>query len=83
MPTYQYEAADAGTSCAQCTAGFERVRRLADPPLTQCPCCGAQLRKVIGAPAIGRSASSLDHRAKAAGFTKLQRLGKGEYEKRY
>ena len=35
------------------------------------------------APAIGRSISSLDNRAKAAGFSKLKRLGKGEYEKQY
>ena len=27
--------------------------------------------------------SNLDDRAKAAGFTKLKRLGKGEYERQY
>jgi len=41
------------------------------------------IRKCIVAPAIGRSISSLDTRAKAAGFTKLKKLGKGEYEKQY
>ena len=83
MPTYQYEPADPARSCAACAAGFEQVRRLSDPPLTLCPQCGAAVRKCIVAPAIGRSISSLDNRAKAAGFSKLKRLGKGEYEKQY
>ena len=39
--------------------------------------------RVISAPSLGKSQSSLDDRAKAAGFTKLKRLGKGEYEKQY
>ena len=54
-----------------------------DEPITACPRCGAPVRKIIGAPAIGRSISSLDDRAKKAGFSKLKRLGKGEYEKQY
>jgi len=33
--------------------------------------------------AVGASRSGLDDRAKAAGFTKLKRLGKGEYERQY
>jgi hypothetical protein len=41
------------------------------------------VRRVITAPAIGRSKSKLDDRAKSAGFTKLKRIGKGEYEKMY
>jgi len=83
MPTYQYEALDSAQACAVCASGFECVRRLSDPPLTHCPTCGAVIRKCIVAPAIGRSISSLDTRAKAAGFTKLKKLGKGEYEKQY
>ena len=83
MPTYQYEPVDQVRSCLVCAPGFERVRRLSDPPPTRCPQCGAAVRKCIAAPAIGRSIASLDNRAKAAGFTKLKRLGKGEYEKQY
>ena len=83
MPTYEYEAADPTQACEQCRNGFEQVRTFRDPPLTQCPHCGAPIRKLISAPAIGRSATSLDDRAKSAGFTKLKRLGKGEYEKQY
>ena len=56
---------------------------MSDPPLTRCPQCGAAVRKCVVAPAIGRSKSKLDDRAKAAGFKKLKRIGKGEYEKMY
>lgn len=38
---------------------------------------------MISAAAVGESKSDLDTRAKAAGFKKLKRLGKGEYEKMY
>ena len=83
MPTYEYEAAAAAPSCPHCAAGFEVVLRLHDPPLTVCPRCAAPVRKRVCAPAIGRSAAALDDRAKSAGFTKLKRLGKGEYEKQF
>ncbi len=83
MPTYEYEAADPAAACAKCRQGFELVRMLREPPVTTCPQCGAPVRKCISAPSIGLSISSLDDRAKNAGFTKLKRLGKGEYEKQY
>ncbi|MBQ9432405.1 MAG: zinc ribbon domain-containing protein [Kiritimatiellae bacterium] len=83
MPTYDYEAADAKNSCPYCANGFETVQSIHDPHLAVCPKCGAPIKRVIAAPAIGRSKSKLDDRAKAAGFTKLKRLGKGEYEKIY
>ena len=83
MPVYVYEAAQPETSCPYCANGFETVQSIHDPRLAACPKCGAAVRRVIMAPAIGRSKSKLDDRAKAAGFTKLKRLGKGEYEKMY
>ena len=83
MPVYDYEAASPEKSCPHCANGFETVQSIKDPRLTVGPECGAPVRRVITAPAIGRSKSGLDDRAKAAGFTKLKRLGKGEYEKMY
>jgi hypothetical protein len=59
------------------------VQSLSDARLTVCPKCGAPVSKCVVAPAIGRSKSKLDDRAKAAGFTKLKRVSKGEYEKMY
>jgi len=83
MPIYEYQAKDAATSCAHCLKPFECLQRLSDPPLDKCPQCGAPVTKIISVPAVGRSRTGFDRRAKEAGFTKLQRLGKGEYEKKY
>ena len=83
MPVYDYEAVSPEKSCARCTSGFEIVQSIHDERLKVCPACSAPIRRVISAPAIGRSKSKLDERAKASGFTKLKRIGKGEYEKMY
>jgi putative FmdB family regulatory protein len=83
MPTYEYEAIEQSVGCEHCKNGFETMQSIHDKPLEKCPQCGAKIRKVIAAPAIGRSKSSLDQRAKSAGFKKLKRLGQGEYEKIY
>ena len=83
MPTYRYEAEDPERSCAACRGGFEAMHPIAGPRVEKCPECGAPVRRVICAPALGRSKTDLDYRAKRAGFAKLRRLGKGEYEKQY
>ena len=59
------------------------AQSLKEAALTACPECGAAVYRVIQPSALGRSVSALDDRAKAAGFSKLKKLGKGEYEKQY
>ena len=83
MPVYDYRAKDSAHSCDYCRLPFELARRLSDPPLTECPQCGAPIVKLISAPALGRSKSMLDDRAKAAGFHKLKRVDQGAFEKLY
>jgi len=83
MPIYEYEARDAHKSCGRCRNGFEYVQGISDAPLAACPECGAPVRKLVSRPAVGSSKSNLDQRARSAGFHKLRRLGKGEYEKQY
>lgn len=83
MPIYEYQAKDAGRSCPHCIDVFELLQRISDETLTVCPKCGAPVTKLISAPAVGSSQSGFDDRAKSAGFSKLQRTGKGEYEKKY
>jgi putative FmdB family regulatory protein len=84
MPLYEYVAREPErASCAHCRQPFECLRKLADPLLTKCPQCGAPIMKIFSAPAVGRSQTSFDDRAKSAGFHKLQKLSKGEYEKKY
>jgi len=83
MPIYEYEAKSNREACPHCRDGFERMQRLSDAPLVSCPACGAAIRKRISAPSLGASQSGFDDRAKSSGFHKLQKLGNGEYEKKY
>jgi putative FmdB family regulatory protein len=40
MPTYEYE-------CERCGVRFERLQRMVDPPLTDCPECGGHVHRVM------------------------------------
>lgn len=83
MPIYQYEARDEEKGCPSCVHGFECPQGINDPPIAKCPRCGGPVRRVISPPMIGASKTTLDRRAKDAGFTQYKRLGKGEYEKKF
>ena len=83
MPIYCYETRCDAKGCAKCRDGFEVSQRLTEAPLRCCPECHSAVYRVIQPPALGRSASALDDRAKAAGFSKLKKLGKGEYERKF
>ena len=61
MPTYEYV-------CKACGHTFEVVRSIHDDPLTVCPDCGGELRKVFAPPAIAFKGSGFyatDHGKKA------------------
>lgn len=45
MPTYEYR-------CADCGHGFETFQKFDDAPLTVCPQCGHELRKVFNSVGI-------------------------------
>jgi putative FmdB family regulatory protein len=83
MPTYEYSAENTSKSCSFCQQGFDYAQRLDDASLVRCPRCGAPVRKCVSLPAIGRSRSGLDDRARHAGFKKLKKIGRGEYEQQY
>lgn len=83
MPFYIYKAFDSARSCDHCRDGFEELQKISDAKLEKCPVCGSPVAKTITAPAIGRSKTALDARAKSAGFHKLKKTGAGEYEKLY
>lgn len=83
MPIYEYAASNPDAACPHCRSAFEVMQRISDAPLSKCPLCGADVRRQISAPAVGASQSGYDDRAKAAGFHKLKKTGKGEYEKQY
>lgn len=83
MPIYVYQAKNPERGCGKCASGFDVIQSLRDAPLASCPACGAAVERVPTAASVGFSQSNLDDRAKAAGFTKLKRLGRGEYERQY
>lgn len=83
MPIREYQVNDPAQGCAACHRPFERLEGLKALPLAKCPVCGAPVSRLISMPTVGGSKSSLDRRASQAGFHKLKRLGKGEYEKVY
>ena len=61
MPTYEYV-------CKSCGHIFEIVQSMRDDPLTECPECGGELRKVFAPPAISFKGSGFyatDSRKKA------------------
>jgi len=83
MPIREYQVNDPAQGCAACQRPFERLEGIRALPLDKCPVCGAPVSRLISAPVVGGSKSSLDRRASQAGFHKLKRLGHGEYEKQY
>jgi putative FmdB family regulatory protein len=63
LPTYEY-------ACTSCAHRLEAVQSFTDDPLTECPECGAALRKVYGAVGIVLKGSGFyknDSRAASAG----------------
>jgi putative FmdB family regulatory protein len=61
MPRYEY-------ACRDCGHTFEIVQSMTDEPLTVCPACGGELRKVFAPPAIAFKGSGFyatDHGKKA------------------
>jgi putative FmdB family regulatory protein len=61
MPTYEYR-------CRDCGHSFDIVQKMSDEPLTHCPECGGDLRKVFAPPAISFKGSGFyatDHGKKA------------------
>ena len=83
MPIYEYECCDPAKACPRCAQRFEVVQSIRDESLSACPQCRQPIRKCISVCSVGASQSCLDDRAKSAGFTKLKKVSKGEYEKQY
>jgi putative FmdB family regulatory protein len=82
VPIYEYQVAEGARGCEHCRAGFEHFHKSVEV-LARCPECHAPVQKLISAPNVGASESGADDRAKAAGFHKLKKVSKGEYEKLY
>jgi len=81
MPIYEYQPCG-GSSCEFCAGGFELLRKISDPALSQCPECKAPITRKISAPNLGGNGPSLDAaNIEKHGFTQYRKSGKGVYEK--
>ena len=81
MPIYEYEP-ESEQNCEYCKSGFELLRKLSDPVLSQCPRCQSPVTRRISAPNLGNAGPSLDEsNIEKHGFTQYRKLEKGVYEK--
>jgi putative FmdB family regulatory protein len=81
MPIYAYKPENK-TECDYCEDGFDYLQKIADPHLTECPECGAPVKRIITAPNIAGSSPSLsEENISKHGFTQYRKLEKGVYEK--
>jgi putative FmdB family regulatory protein len=65
MPAYEYE-------CAACSHHFERRQKMSDPPISVCPDCGGNVKRLIsgGAGAISKGSGTSNSGARSAcGFS--------------
>jgi putative FmdB family regulatory protein len=56
MPIYEYKSKN-GAYCKVCKNKFEVRQGIDDEPLTRCPECGAEIRRVFSRPFLGRRES--------------------------
>ncbi len=81
MPIYEYQVSG-DQNCKYCINGFELLRKISEPNLTQCPKCGAPVERKMSAPNLGGSGPSLETaNIEKHGFTQYKKSGKGVYEK--
>jgi putative FmdB family regulatory protein len=59
MPIYEYKSKD-GAHCKVCKNRFEVRQGINDEPLTRCPECSAEIRRVFSRPFLGPR-ESLSH----------------------
>ncbi len=47
MPIYEYESVDSTDACPKCEKRFEVIHGVSEEPLSQCPHCQREVRRVI------------------------------------
>lgn len=79
MPIYEYEPIDA--HCEACEGGFETFQHMGDDALTECPVCGAPIKRLISQSAFAMSKGFSHDKAAQKGFTTWRRAEYGRWEK--
>ncbi|HEY6139488.1 MAG TPA: FmdB family zinc ribbon protein [Thermoanaerobaculia bacterium] len=74
MPLYEYQ-------CTNCGERVEILQRVSDPPYEHCPKCGAEMKKLLSAPAIqfkGSGFYKTDYASKSAAAPETKSEAKSE-----
>jgi putative FmdB family regulatory protein len=78
MPTYEYR-------CKNCEHVFERIKKISDPPVDECPKCGHEAERLIsgGAGLVfkGSGFYSTDYRSDSYKKAQQKDVGKAETKK--
>ena len=83
MPLREYKATAPEKGCGFCVQGFEQLEAVDADPAVVCPQCGGPVQRQWSVSRTVQSRSGADDRARQAGFHKLKKVSKGEYEKIY
>lgn len=71
MPIYEYQ-------CSQCKERHEVIQRFSDAPLSHCPSCGGEMKKLPSSPAIQFKGSGFYKTDYASGSTSTKSESKSE-----
>src|SRR5687768_18182202 len=76
MPIYEYQ-------CSQCKERHEVIQRFSDAPMSHCPSCGGDMKKLPSSPAIqfkGSGFYKTDYAGTAASSSKSDSTGESKSE---
>jgi putative FmdB family regulatory protein len=79
MPIYEYEPVD--HDCVMCPNRIGVIQSISDEPLTYCPDCGMDVRRVVSQVSINLRSTSSAVEAGKKGFTTWKKAGEGTWEK--
>jgi len=85
MPRYEYQAVDTSEGCEFCRERFEVRQGMQDPPVANCPRCGAAVKRLISVCAVCSSMSERamlsDRNLREKGFSKFVNEGDGRFRR--
>jgi putative FmdB family regulatory protein len=73
MPIYEYQ-------CSQCRERHEVIQRFSDAPMSHCPSCGGDMKKLPSSPAIQFKGSGFYKTDYASGSSKSESKGESKSE---
>jgi putative FmdB family regulatory protein len=79
VPIYEYEPDD--RECLLCDGRVDVMQAVDEEPLTYCPTCGLEVRRVISRASFKLAVDSSADRAASKGLTTWRRVESGKWEK--